>query len=132
MGHVLVKDRAPVALAPRKLTTRIAKDLALKKPYAKKSGGVPHADLPLGRILDGDCIEAMRSIPTASVDMVFADPPYNLQLGGDLARPDDLRRTYGGALPRQVSSQCRRHVLRRGSRSRGHEGLGARRRTQER
>ncbi|WJT00169.1 DNA methyltransferase [Novosphingobium humi] len=30
----------------------------------------------------------MRSIPTASVDMVFADPPYNLQLGGDLARPD--------------------------------------------
>ena len=44
--------------------------------------------LPLGRILDGDCIEAMRSLPTASVDMVFADPPYNLQLGGDLSRPD--------------------------------------------
>ena len=44
--------------------------------------------LPLGRILPGDCIEAMRSLPTASVDMVFADPPYNLQLGGDLARPD--------------------------------------------
>jgi modification methylase len=46
------------------------------------------ADLPLGRILPGDCIEAMRSLPTASVDLVFADPPYNLQLGGDLARPD--------------------------------------------
>ncbi|WP_319641288.1 site-specific DNA-methyltransferase [Novosphingobium sp. JCM 18896] len=45
-------------------------------------------DLPLGRILDGDCIEAMRSLPSASVDMVFADPPYNLQLGGDLNRPD--------------------------------------------
>jgi modification methylase len=45
-------------------------------------------DLPLGRILDGDCIEAMRSLPSASVDMVFADPPYNLQLGGDLSRPD--------------------------------------------
>ena len=44
--------------------------------------------LPLGRILDGDCIEAMRSLPSASVDLVFADPPYNLQLGGDLARPD--------------------------------------------
>ena len=44
--------------------------------------------LPLGRILPGDCIEAMRSLPTASVDMVFADPPYNLQLGGDLSRPD--------------------------------------------
>jgi modification methylase len=44
--------------------------------------------LPLGKILDGDCIEAMRSLPSASVDMVFADPPYNLQLGGDLNRPD--------------------------------------------
>jgi modification methylase len=44
--------------------------------------------LPLGQILDGDCIEAMRSLPTASVDMIFADPPYNLQLGGDLNRPD--------------------------------------------
>ncbi|WP_420708952.1 site-specific DNA-methyltransferase [Erythrobacter sp. WG] len=45
-------------------------------------------DLPLGRILPGDCIAAMRSLPTASVDLVFADPPYNLQLGGDLNRPD--------------------------------------------
>jgi modification methylase len=44
--------------------------------------------LPLGRILSGDCIEAMRSLPSASVDLVFADPPYNLQLGGDLNRPD--------------------------------------------
>ena len=46
------------------------------------------AMLPLGQILDGDCIAAMRSLPSASVDLVFADPPYNLQLGGDLARPD--------------------------------------------
>ncbi len=46
------------------------------------------AKLPLGRILDGDCIEAMRSLPDASIDMIFADPPYNLQLGGDLSRPD--------------------------------------------
>ena len=44
--------------------------------------------LPLGQILDGDCIEAMRSLPDNSVDCVFADPPYNLQLGGDLNRPD--------------------------------------------
>jgi len=46
------------------------------------------ADLPLNRILRMDCIEAMRTIPDSSVDMVFADPPYNLQLGGDLHRPD--------------------------------------------
>ena len=53
-----------------------------------KSVAVAKADLPLGRILDGDCIEAMRSLPDNSVDCVFADPPYNLQLGGDLNRPD--------------------------------------------
>jgi modification methylase len=45
-------------------------------------------DLPLGQILPGDCIAAMRALPSASIDMIFADPPYNLQLGGDLARPD--------------------------------------------
>ncbi|MEP3050523.1 MAG: site-specific DNA-methyltransferase [Erythrobacter sp.] len=44
--------------------------------------------LPVGTILNGDCIEAMRSLPDDSVDLVFADPPYNLQLGGDLNRPD--------------------------------------------
>jgi modification methylase len=49
---------------------------------------VVRPDLPVGQILDGDCIEAMRSLPSASVDMIFADPPYNLQLGGDLSRPD--------------------------------------------
>ena len=49
---------------------------------------VARPDLPIGQILDGDCIAAMRSLPAASVDLVFADPPYNLQLGGDLARPD--------------------------------------------
>ena len=42
----------------------------------------------LNRILIGDCIELMQSLPEASVDMVFADPPYNLQLGGELLRPD--------------------------------------------
>ena len=44
--------------------------------------------LPLGEILDGDCVAAMRGLPDNSVDLVFADPPYNLQLGGDLSRPD--------------------------------------------
>ena len=45
-------------------------------------------DLPVNTILRGDCIEGMRSLPDACIDLVFADPPYNLQLGGDLARPD--------------------------------------------
>jgi modification methylase len=58
------------------------------KIRAPKARAADKAELPLGRILPGDCIEAMRSLPSASVDLVFADPPYNLQLGGDLNRPD--------------------------------------------
>lgn len=46
------------------------------------------AKLPLDRILMDDCIAAMASLPDNSIDMIFADPPYNLQLGGDLYRPD--------------------------------------------
>src|SRR5690349_6730635 len=41
------------------------------------------------RILVGDCIAGMEKLPAASVDLVFADPPYNLQLASDLKRPDD-------------------------------------------
>jgi modification methylase len=39
-------------------------------------------------IITGDCLVEMAKLPAASVDLVFADPPYNLQLGGDLTRPD--------------------------------------------
>ncbi|WP_338505468.1 site-specific DNA-methyltransferase [Sphingomonas kaistensis] len=46
---------------------------------------------PSGRIIAGDCIEAMRALPAGSVDLIFADPPYNLQLGGDLFRPEGGR-----------------------------------------
>lgn len=42
-------------------------------------------------IHSGDCIDIMRALPDKSVDMIFADPPYNLQLGGDLHRPDNSR-----------------------------------------
>ena len=49
------------------------------------------AALPLNTILAGDCIEAMNSLPEASVDLIFADPPYNLQLKGELHRPDNSR-----------------------------------------
>ena len=48
------------------------------------------------RIIVGDCIEAMAELPERSVDLVFADPPYNLQLGGDLLRPDNSARRRGG------------------------------------
>ena len=42
-------------------------------------------------VLVGDCVSLMESLPPSSVDMVFADPPYNLQLGGELLRPDNSR-----------------------------------------
>ena len=45
--------------------------------------------LPLNTTLEGDCIEAMRALPEASIDLIFADPPYNLQLRGSLHRPDN-------------------------------------------
>jgi len=45
-------------------------------------------ELPLDTILEGDCIDQMARLPDKSVDMIFADPPYNLQLGGDLFRPE--------------------------------------------
>src|SRR5438132_3830594 len=43
------------------------------------------------RIVIGDCVAEMAALPAACVDLVFADPPYNLQLQGDLKRPDDSK-----------------------------------------
>src|SRR3979409_657108 len=39
----------------------------------------------------GCCVSGMTRLPAGSVDLVFADPPYNLQLQGDLKRPDDSK-----------------------------------------
>ena len=47
-----------------------------------------HLALPLDQILVGDCVAELAKLPDASVDLVFADPPYNLQLEGALTRPD--------------------------------------------
>ncbi len=55
-----------------------------------KSAGQRTA-LPLNQILAGDCIAEMEALPAASVDLIFADPPYNLQLKGELHRPDNSR-----------------------------------------
>ena len=45
----------------------------------------------VNRVLVGDCIEQMNKLPEVSVDLIFADPPYNLQLNGDLSRPDQTK-----------------------------------------
>ena len=53
--------------------------------------GAAEGALPLDQILVGDCVALMRALPAASIDLVFADPPYNLQLEGALSRPDQSR-----------------------------------------
>ena len=69
------------------LIARIAEGPALLRP--KPIG--PREILPFNVIIQGDCIAEMARLPDCSVDMIFADPPYNLQLGGDLFRPEGGR-----------------------------------------
>ena len=45
----------------------------------------------LDTILKGDCVAALDRLPDHSVDVIFADPPYNLQLEGALHRPDQTK-----------------------------------------
>ncbi|MCD8494011.1 MAG: site-specific DNA-methyltransferase [Alphaproteobacteria bacterium] len=47
--------------------------------------------LPTDTIIPGECAENMRALPKESIDLIFADPPYNLQLQGDLHRPNNSR-----------------------------------------
>ncbi|MEO0981874.1 MAG: site-specific DNA-methyltransferase [Pseudomonadota bacterium] len=48
-------------------------------------------ELVRNTIIEGDCVDILSRLPEKSVDLVFADPPYNLQLGGDLTRPNQTR-----------------------------------------
>ncbi len=47
--------------------------------------------LPLEQVIQGDCIQVIGSLPEGSVDLIFADPPYNLQLSQELRRPNNTR-----------------------------------------
>ena len=47
--------------------------------------------LPLDKIIPGDCIEVLNKLPEKSIDLIFADPPYNLQLSNELYRPNMTR-----------------------------------------
>ncbi|PWE32626.1 modification methylase [Maritimibacter sp. 55A14] len=58
---------------------------------AKRDPETGAKGLPMDTILAGDCIEVMQSLPANSIDLIFADPPYNLQLKGELHRPDNSR-----------------------------------------
>jgi modification methylase len=63
-----------------------------KKPDGQdQSDALKTPALKTNVIYGGDCVEVMNSLPEGSVDLIFADPPYNLQLGGELHRPDNSR-----------------------------------------
>ncbi|MGL4243170.1 MAG: site-specific DNA-methyltransferase [Beijerinckiaceae bacterium] len=60
-----------------------------RAPSSQRSASsAPALDGFIDRILPGDCIEGLKRIPSASIDLIFADPPYNLQLENTLTRPD--------------------------------------------
>ncbi len=63
---------------------------SLSVPDSVSSSSVS-STLPFNEILVGDCIERLKALPSNSVDLVFADPPYNLQLDGELHRPNNSK-----------------------------------------
>ncbi|MDZ7714492.1 MAG: DNA methyltransferase [Rhodovibrio sp.] len=62
-----------------------------KKPAATTRPASRQSQAPENRILEQNCVDGLNALPAGSVDMVFADPPYNLQLGGELHRPNNTR-----------------------------------------
>jgi len=48
-------------------------------------------DFELNKIYQGNCVELLKKLPDESIDLIFADPPYNLQLNGELYRPDQSK-----------------------------------------
>ena len=63
---------------------RLLKGSGRRKTDKNKRVGRVKKDI----VIEGDCLAELKKLPSASVDLVFADPPYNLQLGGNLSRPD--------------------------------------------
>lgn len=67
-----------------------AASLRPRIPVSRTGGSACGSGLPdcVDHVLVGDCIEHLNRLPEGSADLVFADPPYNLQLAGALTRPD--------------------------------------------
>ena len=93
-------ERPEVTTRPRPGSQTTAEP-ALTPPARKRAAGprrtkaAPASDVFLApyvdRILLGDCVEVLAGLPARSVDVVFADPPYNLQLETELRRPNQSR-----------------------------------------
>jgi modification methylase len=63
----------------------------IKNRYNKVAMKNESSNLPLDQVLVGDCRDILTRLPEHSIDLIFADPPYNLQLEGELWRPDQTR-----------------------------------------
>ena len=74
-------SRAGLSGRPSQLQVLRTGNAAIRPPLAAE-------DLPVNTILVGDCVEELEALPPASIDFIFADPPYNLQLENALTRPD--------------------------------------------
>ena len=71
------------------MTTQPPQNPTPKKASARRTLAPRTPDgTPVNQILLGDCVEVMNALPAKCADLVFADPPYNMQLGGDLWRPN--------------------------------------------
>jgi len=62
-----------------------------RRGASRRTPRLTHSHSEGPRVLVGDCVEQLATLPAECVDLVFADPPYNLQLQSDLKRPDDSR-----------------------------------------
>lgn len=62
----------------------------MARAKVKLNGSSPEArvSMPLNTVINGDCVEVLNSLPAKSIDLIFADPPYNLQLQNELIRPN--------------------------------------------
>lgn len=54
------------------------------------------SQFPLDRVLQGDCIQVMRSLPSSSVDMILTDPPYLVAYRDRPAAPSPMTTTRPG------------------------------------
>lgn len=71
------------------MATVLPRKKAKSRPLSKAQREA--SSIKTDHIIMDDCVSAMSSLPDACIDMIFADPPYNLQLGGDLFRPEGSR-----------------------------------------
>ena len=72
-------------------TDAIAKSASAKSTTVKTAGKTTVKTVKANQILIGECIDELHKMPHACIDLIFADPPYNLQLENELLRPNNSR-----------------------------------------